>query len=277
MLWLDGKIQEDARASFDLRDRGLLLGDGLFETFVAWNGRAFMLDAHLDRLLAGAAALQMPIERELLRPPVDALAAALPSGGVIRLTVTRGTGPRGLRLPAHQTPVVFATASAPWRPALELPQVRLATTSIRRNASSPLSRHKTLAYLDNVLALQEALERGADDALLLTTQGRVACASAANLFLIHGRNLLTPPLEDGVLAGITRGLVLQQIAPMCGLNPREASLSREALFKADAVFLTNSVALVTEVIDVDGVPLARHARALVEHVCSTLATLVRDQ
>jgi branched-chain amino acid aminotransferase len=278
LLWLDGTIQEDTRVAFDLRDRGLLLGDGLFETLVARNGRAFMLDAHLDRLLAGAAALRLPIEREQLRRPVEELAAVLPEGGVIRLTVTRGAGPRGLRLPVDQAPVVFATASAPWRPAPELPRVRLATAPIRRNPSSPLSRHKTLAYLDNVLALQGALDRDADDALLLTTEGRVACASAANLFVIRGRDLLTPPLDDGVLAGVTRGLVLRRLGPVCGLNAREASLSQEALFEADAVFLTNSVALVTEVTEIDGVPLAaRQGRELVEGIRGALTALVQGE
>jgi branched-chain amino acid aminotransferase len=273
LLWFDGRIREDTRAAFDLRDRGLLLGDGLFETLVALNGRAFMLDAHLDRMLAGAAALRLPIERAQMRHPVEELAAALPKGGVIRLTVTRGAGPRGLRLPAHQAPLVFATASAPWEPARDLPKARLATSSIRRNPHSPLSRHKTLAYLDNVLALEEALDRGADDALLLTPDGRAACASAANLFAIRGRDLLTPPLDDGVLAGVTRSLVLR-LAPECGLNAREASLSLEALFESDAVFLTNSVALVTEVTELDGFPLTRHGRASVESVRSALAAIL---
>ncbi|QRM32982.1 aminotransferase class IV [Microvirga sp. VF16] len=144
MLWFDGSISDDPRTGFDLRNRGLLLGDGLFETLVVTNGRAFMLDAHLDRLLAGAATLNIPVDRESLRRPVDDLTAALPDGGIIRLTLTRGAGPRGLRPPAHQQPTVFAAASAPWSPNPTAAEVRMATSRIRRNPSSPTSRYVAL-------------------------------------------------------------------------------------------------------------------------------------
>ncbi|EIM30907.1 aminotransferase class IV [Microvirga lotononidis] len=238
MLWFDGAVSNDPRTGFDLRDRGLLLGDGLFETLAVANGRAFMLDAHLDRLLAGAAALNIPVDREALRRPVEDLTAALPEGGIIRLTLTRGAGPRGLRLPIHQQPTVFAAASAPWSPNPTAAEVRLATARIRRNSSSPTSRYKTLAYLDNVLAVQEALDQGADDALLLAVGGQVACTSAGNIFIIEGERLLTPSLDNGVLPGITRALVLNVLAPELGLIPQEVNLPKDSLFQADAVLLS---------------------------------------
>jgi branched-chain amino acid aminotransferase len=274
MLWFEGAISEDPRTGFDLRDRGLLLADGLFETLVVTNGRAFMLDAHLDRLLACATALNIPVDREDLRRPVDDLTAVLPQGGIIRLTLTRGAGPRGLRPPAQQRPTLFAAASAPWSPNPTAAEVRLATSRIRRNPSSPTSRYKTLAYLDNVLALEEALSRGADDALLLAVGGQVACTSAGNILVIQGENLLTPSLDDGVLSGITRALVLNVVAPELGLMPKEVGLSRESLFQADAVFLTNSVALVTHVTELDGKPLSRDGRETVEHIRARLLALM---
>jgi len=273
MLWFDGTISDDPRTGFDLRDRGLLLADGLFETLVVTKGRAFMLDAHLDRLLAGAAALNIPVDGESLRRPVDDLITALPQGGIIRLTLTRGVGPRGLRPPAHQQPTIFAAASAPWSPNPTAAEARLATAQIRRNPSSPTSRYKTLAYLDNVLALEEALGRGADDALLLAIGGQVACTSAGNIFVIQGESLLTPSLDDGVLPGITRALVLNVVAPELGLIPREVSLSRESLFHADAVCLTNSVALVTHATELDGKSLSRSRRETVEHIRAKLLAL----
>ncbi|KLK92498.1 hypothetical protein AA309_14280 [Microvirga vignae] len=274
MLWFDGAISDDPRTGFDLRDRGLLLGDGLFETLVVTDGRAFMLDAHLDRLLAGAAALNIPVGRESLRQPVDDLTAALTDGGIIRLTLTRGAGPRGLRLPIHQQPTIFAAASAPWLPNPTSAEVRLATARIRRNPSSPTSRYKTLAYLDNVLALQDALDRGADDALLLAAGGQVACTSAGNIFIIEGERLLTPSLDNGVLPGITRALVLNVLAPELGLIPQEVNLSKDSLFQADAVFLTNSVVLVAHATELDGKPLSRHRRETVEHIRANLLALM---
>ncbi|PVE23958.1 class IV aminotransferase [Microvirga sp. KLBC 81] len=274
MLWFDGAISNDPRTGFDLRDRGLLLGDGLFETLVVTNGRAFMLDAHLDRLLAGAAALNIPVDRESLRRPVDDLAAALPDGGIIRLTLTRGVGPRGLRPPIDQQPTIFAAASAPWSPTPAAAEVRLVTTRIRRNPSSPTSRYKTLAYLDNVLALQDALDRGADDALLLAAGGQVACTSAGNIFIIEGERLLTPSLDNGVLPGITRALVLNVLALELGLIPQEVNLSKDSLFQADAVFLTNSVALVAHATELDGKPLSRSGRKTVEHIRANLLALM---
>ncbi|WP_162003088.1 aminotransferase class IV [Microvirga tunisiensis] len=275
MLWFDGVISDDPRAGFDLRDRGLLLGDGLFETLVVANGRAFILDAHLDRLLAGAAALNIPVDRASLRRPVDDLTAALPDGGIIRLTLTRGAGPRGLRPPASPQPTIFASASGPWSPNPTAAEVRLATARIRRNPHSPTSRYKTLAYLDHVLALQEALDQGADDALLLETGGHLACTSAGNIFVLQGESLLTPSLDNGVLPGITRALVLDVVAPELRLIPQEVSLSRDSLFQADAVFLTNSVVLVTHATELDGKPLSRTGQKTVEHIRAKLLALMR--
>lgn len=276
MLWIDGGIRTGSRAEFDLRDRGLLLGDGLFETIPAVNGRPVLLEAHLDRLLRGAAALGIRIGRERLREPVEALAAAAQGRVVIRLTVTRGVGPRGLKPPPEHEPGIFAAVSGPWAPAPGLPEARLATSRIRRNPHSPTARHKTLAYLDNVLALQEALDAGADDALLLNTEGRPACTSAANLFVIQGDSLQTPPAEDGVLAGITRALILERIAPDIGLATREVSLEPGQLRDVDAVFLTNSVALATLATSLDGAPLGARGRELVAAIRARLLALVHD-
>ena len=153
-------------------------------------------------------------------------------------------------------------------------EVRLATARIRRTPYSPTSRYKTLAYLDNVLALQEALDHGADDALLLAAGGQVACTSAGNIFVIQGQSLLTPPLDDGVLPGITRAIVLNVLAPELGLIPQEVSLSTGSLFQADGVFLTNSVALVTHVVELDNTPVAQREWETVERIRSRLIAML---
>lgn len=250
MILLDGVLHEGTAAPFDLADRGLTLGDGLFETMAVFGGTVFRLAAHLDRLAAGLAVLGFAVPRDRLEAEVAMMAARAPAaGGVIRLTVTRGAGARGLAPPAAPTPTVIV-ALAPFNPALVGEPTTLVTVSVRRNAGSPASRLKALPYLDNVLALKEAVAAGARDALMLDTAGRVACASVANVFLVRGDRLETPPETDAVLPGITRRLVLD-LAPALGLDAVERSLTPDDLSAADGVFLTNSVRLVQPVTALD--------------------------
>jgi len=212
-------------------DRGLLLGDGLFETLLAVDGDLPHLTAHLDRMAAGCAALDLPFDRaEAERRVRD----AIPGEGrfAVRLTLTAGSGGRGLDRPAVPLPRLFATA-APSEPVVEPATAIVATT--RRNEGSPASRLKTLSYLDNVLARAEAAAAGVDEAVMLNNRGEVACAAAANLFWIEGGRFFTPRLDCGVLAGITRARLLALEAV------EEVAAGVEALDRAEAVFLTNSL------------------------------------
>ena len=221
-------------------DRGLLLGDGLFETLLAVDGALEDVEAHLNRMDRGCAVLGID-------PPAraDALAAlqgALESAGLMmgraaaRLTLTAGSG-RGLDRPADARPRLFAMAApalAPRGP------VRLATVDIRRNETSPVSRLKSLSYLDNVLARVQARAAGADEALMLNTKGELACAAAANLFWIAGGRLFTPALECGVLDGIMRARLIGAARSM-GVEVAEVASGPEALEGADAVLITSSL------------------------------------
>jgi len=107
--------------------------------------------------------------------------------------------------------------------------------TVRRNSFSPLSRIKSLNYGDNLIALMEAKDKGADDAILLNAEGHVCCASTSNIFIVEGHDFITPPLYDGVLNGITRQFILQKY------RVREESIHAERLLKSDAAFLTNSL------------------------------------
>jgi branched-subunit amino acid aminotransferase/4-amino-4-deoxychorismate lyase len=224
-----------------LSDRGLTLGDGLFETLLAEDGVLRDVAPHLARMAAGCAVLGLP-------PPDpaqaegrlrQALAAAGLLGGraAVRLTLTAGAGGRGLDRPEAPVPVLFA-AAAP-APALARP-AHLILAEVRRNDASPASRLKTLSYLDNVLARREARAAGADEAVMLNTRGEVACAAAANIFWLSGDVLNTPALDCGVLAGIARARVLNAAVEL-GLVVREVRAGPDALREADAVFLTNSL------------------------------------
>jgi len=238
-----------------LDDRGLLLGDGLFETVLAVDGRLDAAEAHLDRMEAGSRALGMPAPDR-----AEALAAmrrALNDAGLdlgraaVRLTLTAGSGGRGLDRPSSVEPRLWATAAPAQVPA---GPARLVTAGVRRNEGSAASRLKTLAYLDNVLAREEARAAGADEALMLNNRGEPACAAAANLFWISGERLFTPALDCGVLAGIARSRVLAA-ARDAGIEAVEIRAGAEALAGAEGLFLTNSLIGVRSVSHLDGTGL----------------------
>ena len=248
LLWLNGALLPAGEARIDPADRGLLLGDGLFETMHAQDGGVPDLPLHFARLSKGAALLRLPVPLTL--PELEtACRAVLAANGApeaaLRLTLTRGSGPRGLLPPSHPSPTVLITAG-PLPPGGPL---RLITASILRDETSPLSGAKTLNYLPGVLARIEAAEAGADDALLLNRQGFVAETSSANIFVRLGGAWFTPPVEDGALPGILRGKLLH------AGRVREARLAPAQLRQAEAIFAGNVLRL-RPVIVLDGHPIA---------------------
>jgi len=249
-------------------DRGFTLGDGLFETVLAEGGELVRPDAHLDRLTAGCASLGLPAPDRALA--LNLMRQALGDSGLdearaaVRLTLTAGSGGRGLDRPVELRPRLVATAAAAPRPTTP---ARLVTAAVRRNDQSPAARLKTLSYLDNVLARAEAQAAGADEALMLNTRGELACAAAANLFWIHGGRLFTPALSCGALAGTARARVLT-IAAGLGLEVCEARSTPDALEAAEAVFLTNALVGLRPVGEVDGRQFGPHR--LAEQLARTL-------
>ncbi len=243
MLWLNGAIRDAAGSCIAADDRGFTLGDGVFETLRVQAGQVLRHEAHLRRLREGAAVLGIPVPHgdEALAQAMDAtLAANGIRDGSLRLTLSRGPAPRGLATPASLDPTLLIVAapspSAAAPPGDGRAHVVVATVT-RRNEWSALSRIKSLSYLDSVLARREAERAGADDAILLNTQGRAAEATGANLVVLLDGALLTPPVEDGALPGIARGVLIG--AGLVGV----ASLGREALRDAEAMFLCNSLGI----------------------------------
>lgn len=272
-VWQDGLLLAPEDAHISIADRGLLLGDGLFETMAVHNGRVFDLDAHLARLTSGLATLGFAQAVDLAKLTAAIgpyLASERASNAILRLTATRGPGPRGLTPPEAPRPTILMTL-APMPPARAAPLSLHIATVTRRNEHSPLSRIKALPYLDNVLALTEARARGADDALLLNTRGTIACGTIANVFAIRDGRLETPPLTDGALPGTMRALVLA-LAQEASLVPVEAPLDPECLAGADHVFLTNSISRVTEARQCNGAPLKLRASAAVERLRMLIAS-----
>ena len=234
-LWLNGALSAPERARIDPADRGLTLGDGLFETIRLAEGRPLHLARHLTRLRDGALLLAIPVPYDdaAIAGAIAAVAAGLVDAA-IRVTLTRGPAPRGVLPPDLPTPTLLITAG-------RLPAagpVRLVVSRItRRNEGSPLSRIKSLNYLDSVLARQEAARNGADDALLLNSRGAIAEATAANLFLRRGGTLATPPVSDGALPGVMRSVLIDRCKAV------ERTLFPADVYAADAAFLANSLGL----------------------------------
>jgi len=272
VLWYDGQVLESNSVSFDLSDRGLVLGDGLFETLPAFNGIPFLLKAHVDRMVVAAERIGMEMAREPLESVLLQLASADKTACVIRLSATRGTGPRGLLPPKDAKPLIFATRS-PWQRHLAFGEATLVTSTIRRNATSPASSMKTLSYLDNVLAFQEAQSKGADDALLLSLDGNAACTSMANLFVLKENQLVTPSLDGNILPGIVRQFVIDHAASI-GIQVVERRLHIDEIVRSDGVFATNSVRFLTQISTLDGATINTDHQ-IIGRLFEVIATAVR--
>lgn len=219
-------------------DRGLTLGDGLFETVAVLDGAPQNLAAHIERLMRGQEVLRFAetIDGAKVIAAIDRLMESNDiKEGVLRITVTRGPAARGLLPSGEGTPslIVTCTEGLPGQD----PVSAMIATSTRRNEFSPLAGIKSLCYLDGILALMEAQASGADEALMLNSQGALAEASAANLFLVLGGDLVTPRLEDGAMPGLVREKVIQ------AFGARQQRLSESDLFGADEAFLTNSLSI----------------------------------
>lgn len=256
MIYLNGEFVSARAFRIDSGDRGFLLGDGLFETIRVYDGRIFCLQDHLDRMIIGAGILQIPvpltvIELATILSNLLEINGLSQSDAILRITLTRGSGLRGLLPSPNIKPSVMITAThLPVKPAQAPITLRISQIT-RRNEHSPLSNIKSLCYLDNVLAKMEAVENHADDAILLNTSGHVTSVSAANIFIItHNNGVVTPPIDEGVLPGITRKIVLE-ICQEKNISFSEQRISPNELALAREMFITNSIIQIQPVASVD--------------------------
>jgi branched-chain amino acid aminotransferase len=246
-IWLNGALAEEGEACIAPSDHGFLVGDGVFETLRWYGGRPFALGEHLSRLGDGCGVLGItPPPRDDLERAAHAVVEA---NGLrdarMRITVTSGPGPPGLvRGDGPPTLLIVALPLSPW------PSVSTAVISrLRRDEQNPLAGVKTVSLAEGVTALAEARAAGADEALVLNHRGHLCEATTANVFLVHDGVAATPPLESGVLAGITREHVLE-------LGAVEQVLSRPDIATAQEAFLTSSTREVQPLVAVDGRPVA---------------------
>lgn len=246
-LWVNGVEVRPDTSAISALDRGFTLGDGLFETMRAQEGVIFRLDAHLDRLCAGARLLEIPLP-DGLREHVAAAARGKGAyrNASVRLTVSRGAAPPGLAPPVIPQPTVVVGVHPVVRPRVPEPIVA-AMARGRRNEYAGTAGVKTLAYTESVVALAQARAAGAADAIFLDTSGHVCDATASNLFAVIDGTLVTPPRSCGVLPGITRAAILE-LARTLGIAAVEREIAEPELALASEIFLTSSIREIAPVV-----------------------------
>ena len=257
-VYVNGEFVPRSQAKISVFDRGFLYGDGVFEGIRAYNGRLFKLDEHLSRLYRGARAifLELPMEQDELREIVlESVRRSGLQGCYVRLVVSRGEGDLGLDprdCHTEASVVVIVDAISLYPPELYEQGLNVITCVTRRTQHTALSPSiKSLNYLNNILAKVEVAEAGAHEGIMLNHLGYVAEATADNIFLCRQGEMVTPPLHAGMLAGITRGVVLEMAAEM-GLTLHEELLTPYDVHSADECFLTGTAAEIVPVSRVDG-------------------------
>ena len=258
-VWISGRFVPEAEATVPVFDRSFLYGDGLFETIRIHHGVPFLWAPHWQRLEMGARALRIRLphaEDEILRGVHELIRHHAVAEATLRITVSRGVGPRGYSIRGADRPVMVLTLHPAPALALENPiSWTLAVARLRIATGDPLSRHKTSNKLLQVLAKAEAEDAGADEAILLNTEGNLAEAASGNLFWIEDGTLCTPPLDAGALAGVTREFTLD-LARSLGLRTDERTGPPERLIHAEGTFLTLSTLGIVPATRLDGTRLS---------------------
>jgi branched-chain amino acid aminotransferase len=258
---VNGRLCREQDAVISVFDHGFLYGEGVYEVLRTYRGELFLLDRHLARLRrsAGALALEPPLTDEAFATRIRETIAALPverpgaTEYYVRVILTRGAGELGYDPATCPTPtllVIVKELSGP--PAWYFERgVRLALVSILRNHPGSVSPAiKSNNLLNNALAMQEAIRKGAAEALMKNYRGEIAECSQSNIFVVKDGRVGTPALGSGLLAGITRAFLFD-VAPAAGLPIEERTIQEADLYAADEVFITGTTFEVTPVVAID--------------------------
>ncbi len=255
-VYIDGNYVHEDEATVSVYDHGLLYGDGVFEGIRAYSGKVFKLDEHIDRLYRSAKAIKLdiPITKEEMKESVlETLRKNELQDAYIRPLVTRGVGSLGLdprKCPEPSVIIIVQEWDAMYGD-LYSKGLEAVTVSVRRNSIDALPPNiKSLNYLNNILAKIEANEKGGDEAIFLTREGKISEGSGDNLFMIQDREIYTPPALNN-LKGITRRTAIE-IARENGYSVTEKDLGLFDLYTADEIFVTGTAAEIAPIVKVDG-------------------------
>ena len=255
-VYLNGSLVPTADAKVSVYDHGLLYGDGVFEGIRVYGGNVFLLREHVLRLYESATAIRLTIPiglDEMIAAVEETVVANGITDGYVRLVITRGSGTLGLDIRKTSNPqvIVIADTITLYPPEIYENGMELVTASTIRNHSAALSPQiKSLNYLNNILAKIEGTDAGSSEALMLNHKGDVAECTGDNIFVVkHGR-IKTPPIDAGILAGITRNIVIE-LAREAGLTVDESNFTRHDVYTAEECFLTGTAAEVVPVVSLD--------------------------
>ena len=261
MVNVNGRVSDGENAVISVFDHGFLYGEGVYETLRTYNGEPFLFDRHMRRLRrsAGMLSLAVPLsDAEIHARFLDTMrAAALGGSGAdeayLRILVTRGVGDLSYDPAGCPEPSVVVIAKRQVNPAPDVFErgVKVALVAIVRNhpgSVNPLIKSNNL--LNNALAMQEAVRRGAFEGVMRNYRGELAECTTANLFVVKNGAALTPPIDAGLLAGITREFLFEVGADE-GIAVREQVLRDADLFGADEAFLTSTTREVVPIVKVD--------------------------
>ena len=239
IIYANGKYTSQKKLTFDISYRGLLLGDGVFDTMLYQNNKLIYYNDHYKRLKTATKLLSFNfnLTNEQLKNIITNLIKKNNFQNkqiAIRTNITRGVSKRGLDFDkSHKVGIYIKLNLIP--KSLFMKSIKLGIANIRRNSTSPISQNKTLNYLDNVIEKNRAAKNGYEDAIFLNINEKVSCTTTSNIFYVQKDKIYTPPLKDGVLNGVMREqFIKKKIA-----TTQTTSLNN--LLKSDYIFLTNSV------------------------------------
>lgn len=256
-VYISGKLVDKEQATVSVFDHGFLYGDGVFEGIRVYCGKVFLLDEHIDRLYESARAIRLEIplsKADLITATNSTVAANKLADGYVRLVVSRGSGYLGLdpRKTANPQIIIIADSITLYPPETYEQGLKLITASTIRNHPQALSaRIKSLNYLNNIMAKIEGTDAGCVEALMLNHKGEVAECTGDNIFILSRGVLKTPPVDAGILEGITRNAVIR-LARDAKVPVAETTLLRHDIYVADECFLTGTAAEVVPVTSLDG-------------------------
>ena len=262
IIYLNGEYVPAEEARVSVFDRGFLYGDGIYETLRVYGGQVFKLEEHLVRLERSAQLIRMdpPLSREAFVEAIDTcLKVNDLSDALVRIGVSRGEASEpGLDPALVAGPPTVVIAPRPFEPypeAMYEAGIRAAVVSVRRNPTEALNPAiKSTNFLNNILAKMEALEAGADEAIMLNTDSHIAEGTMTNIFWVAGETLCTPPLEAGILDGVTRSVTIT-LAEDLDYQVLEVLRGRSALEEAEEVFVTSTSYEIMPVTSIDGKPV----------------------
>ncbi|MCH2140792.1 MAG: branched-chain-amino-acid transaminase [Phycisphaerales bacterium] len=260
-VWINGAFMPVEEASVNVLDHGLLYGDGCFEGIRVYGGRIFKLRSHLQRMHQSADLLHLKPRyslEEIEAAVRQAVEVNKIEDGYVRVVYTRGIGTLGLNPFSCGTPqaIIIAATISLYPDSMYVEGMPIIVASRPRLPIQCLDpRIKSLNYLNNILAKVEAIEAGVLEALMINIDGEVAECTGDNVFLIKDGSITTPHTEAGILHGITRRFVIDEVAPALGMTITERAVHLDEVKNADEIFLTGTAAEVIGVSHIDGTPV----------------------